>query len=606
MYALLKGEKFIPAPPPLSDDSLLSCIQDYIRQARIRYYFYSIRRTTTTINADIPKLWVRNPSWNPPKSSDVLERYYEEVRTRGVALLNQTIQTTPYFSQTSQKIKQSISTIKATPGIKIFSADKNLGLTITTDTWYQEQATIKWLSDTNTYKIYESIDNLPLLWTTLRQILADNECLFTKSHEDVLTKTAKYILQLERNPIIVGNFYLTIKVHKTPPSTRPIVNTRNTPTYHASKFLHYELRPLMEKGNSYLQNSQSLIRILETHRADCPVVLLAADIKDLYPSIPIDDGLLAIYHTLKHLAHKDSAYISLIMSLSRFVLRNNIFKFLDKYYIQINGTAMGTSFAVAYANIYLNVLEIEIWSEFTKQVNYNSSLYPLLLRRFIDDIFGIFTSTDTLDLYLKIYNSARSSIKLIPTSGSSVDFLDLTIFIGPRFQLEQRLDIKLYQKPSNKYLYIPMDSYHARNTFANLIQSELRRYRLSCVHDFDYILVKDQFYNRLLNRDYKQTYLDPLFTISLERSDLVNQLLSPEQPKKKAPTVFKITRTPRFSKTDITNLLHIPPNLMQHPHFEALFYNRQPIVCYQRTSNLKELLVLTSRKKETLPSPEAH
>ena len=46
--------------------------------------------------------------------------------------------------------------------------------------------------------------------------------------------------------------------------------------------------------------------------------------------------------------------------LAELVLKNNIFKFNPKYYIQKEGTAMGTRMAPAYANIFMSSIEEQI------------------------------------------------------------------------------------------------------------------------------------------------------------------------------------------------------------------------------------------------------
>ena len=40
-----------------------------------------------------------------------------------------------------------------------------------------------------------------------------------------------------------------------------------------------------------------------------------------------------------------------------FILKHNTFTFNDKYYLQTNGTDMGTKMATAYANIFMEYVE---------------------------------------------------------------------------------------------------------------------------------------------------------------------------------------------------------------------------------------------------------
>ena len=64
--------------------------------------------------------------------------------------------------------------------------------------------------------------------------------------------------------------------------------------------------------------------------------------------------------------------------LLEIVLKNNTFEFDNKFYKQIQGTAMGTKLAPAYANIFMGRLEHRILS--------HASLKPTFYKHFIDDI----------------------------------------------------------------------------------------------------------------------------------------------------------------------------------------------------------------------------
>jgi hypothetical protein len=480
--------------------------------------------------------------------------------------------------------------------MKICIADKNLGFTTTTNDWYHAKA-LEHLNNTTTYTHINNQNNcLKNLWIQLRKILARNRVLYIKDNNKIrfpptLSKLAKYILQLETpTPPKAGKFYLTIKIHKTPTATRPIINTRGTPTYHPSKYLHHVLAPVMQNCSTYIQNSSELIRKLEKiSLPNAPVFLLAADIKELYPSIPIEDGLHALQYVLRNSEKWEPDTISFIMELAEYVLRNNYFTYNDTLYLQIFGTAMGTSFAPAYATIYLHVIETEIWQAFRHhQPNYE---YPLLITRYIDDVFGIFHSEQSLMLFVKLYNEARPTIQLIITAmGNTVDILDMTVFTGDRYKNQNKLDIKIFQKEMNKYLYIPPDSYHTKASLRSFISSELRRYRILCTNDIDYNTIKTLFYQRLARRDYTSKFLNPLFQVELNRNSLLYPPKNNKTSKSIAPTVFKIFNTPRFSHNQLKDMLKIPEELMHHPHFTSVFHCKQPTICYKRTRNIKELI----------------
>ena len=63
------------------------------------------------------------------------------------------------------------------------------------------------------------------------------------------------------------------------------------------------------------------------------------------------------------------------------ILLENLFQFTEKDYLQTHGTAMSTKMAVAFANIFMAKIEKEILRQ--------SSIKPVLWKRFIDDVISV-------------------------------------------------------------------------------------------------------------------------------------------------------------------------------------------------------------------------
>ena len=267
---------------------------------------------------------------------------------------------------------------------------------------------------------------------------------------------------------------------------------------------------------------------------------------------------------------------------------------------------MGTPFAVCFACIYMSELEFEILESF--RLLHPNSCY--LFYRYIDDIFAIFTTRETAEYFIISFNSARKGvIKLLMTHiGESVVFLDITISKGERYKLNGRLDVSLYQKPANSYLYLPPSSHHTSAVFKFTIISELRRYRINCSADSDFSSYKSLFYDRLIARGYTHSYLDPLMHIHFDRAEILADLIQKRKPSavnnplnhlncinkqnKSAPLVFKTFNTPRENQIDLRSCLATGEEIWQDPDSEFIFTERRnPIICFKRTKNLKELLI---------------
>jgi hypothetical protein len=76
-------------------------------------------------------------------------------------------------------------------------------------------------------------------------------------------------------------------------------------------------------------------------------------------------------------------------------MKNNIFSFVDTYWLQLCGTAMGTPVACAYATLTFGQHEnTVILSTFSTNL--------LFYRRYIDDIFGIWLPTPDNTLTWKL------------------------------------------------------------------------------------------------------------------------------------------------------------------------------------------------------------
>ena len=265
--------------------------------------------------------------------------------------------------------------------------------------------------------------------------------------------------------------------------------------------------------------------------------------------------------------------------------------------LQLILSGQGNNWSNKSTNIYLNVIEYEIWLQF-KSFGYT---LPILFKRYIDDIFAIFpiinnaSAEPSHTLFLSLYNSLRTSIKLTWTTGDSVNFLDLTLSLGKRFNSSKQIDISLYQKEMNNYLYIPPTSFHTQESIKSFIVSEIRRYCLNCSDPEEFTNRKSLFLQRLLTRGYSKRFLKPLINTQFIRSTLLSRIYtSSAKTKLSSPTVFKRQNSPRLTHQQLRYLVAIPDELLEHPHFYSIFNGRQPIICYKRSKNIKELLVNTT------------
>ena len=102
----------------------------------------------------------------------------------------------------------------------------------------------------------------------------------------------------------------------------------------------------------------------------------------MYTNIDTDHAIEVITIWLRSLNLPEKYPLKAVIKAMEIVMRNNIFEWGNMYFLQLLGTAMGTSAACMWATIYFALHESN-----TLIPNYTLSL--ALFRRFIDDIFGI-------------------------------------------------------------------------------------------------------------------------------------------------------------------------------------------------------------------------
>ena len=94
-------------------------------------------------------------------------------------------------------------------------------------------------------------------------------------------------------------------------------------------------------------------------------ILVTIDVKSLYTCIPHLEGIQACTEALQKAKKSNPSQpnTTVLGCLLEIVLKNNCFEFDGTYYKQLQGTAMGTKLAPAYANIFMGYLEHNILSQ---------------------------------------------------------------------------------------------------------------------------------------------------------------------------------------------------------------------------------------------------
>lgn len=402
--------------------------------------------------------------------------------------------------------------------ITIKPADKNLGMCLVDTDWYNRELQ-RMLTVRTTYAPFNFLDpkrpgkKLSLeqlqerIFKELKMIASQGQRTLESWHPQLADQALKYLTHASTDKTCsVPDIYLLIKVHKASGlSGRPIVPSTNWLTTPASVVVDHLLQEVLRDARitHIVKDTKSFINELEhTQLPTRDGIFITADIASLYTNIDTNDGLRLVKSFL-HERQIPSTRIDLIMSLLAFVMSNSYLRFRDQIYHQIDGTAMGTACAPTYANIFVYMLEKQIVHELRNRVH--------LYRRFLDDVFA-YVDAGVAEEFMHRMNSLHPKLRFeFVSHPTECAFLDLRVHKGSRFFSNNIFDLSVHQKKMNLYLYIPYRSFHTDAMKRSFIQTELMRYIRNSSDMKEYSTLKHVFYQRLRDRGYPPTFLQPIF-----------------------------------------------------------------------------------------------
>ena len=447
----------------------------------------------------------RNPSkWNPPGPM-IFEH---------MSLLNQEHIVESHepkknlkFNLTKEE-RSANRSLAQNKDIVIKKADKGSAVVVQNRSDYIKEG-LRQLTDRNFYRIQE--ENL----THIHNELISEQVQRMLTSKEISPKNAEYlILETPRTP----NFYLLPKIHKNtiPPPGRPIVSANGCPSERISQFVDHFIQPLVHKLPSYLRDSTHLINLLTGLRLPDDAILASLDVTSLYTNIPNTEGINAAASYLFNYRppHENPTNASLC-KLLELVLTTNNFRFDNKEYLQIGGTAMGTKLAPSFANLFMGHLEEKFVYSYPRQ--------PFIWKRFIDDIFFVWTyGQPELDKFVTYLNNCHDTIKFtLETSCLKINFLDITI----TKENDGTVSTNLYCKPTDSHNYLLYSSEHPRHLLNGIPYSQFVRIKRLCSKPEDFRLNALMLITHFIRRGYpKHLVLGALEKAdNLKRDDLLNK-----------------------------------------------------------------------------------
>ena len=587
------GASFREVPKPIQPDQFLALAnvqaEKFFRKLKLtdHYGVMSSRKRR--------KLYFPSPAPAPDSKNEHLIEYIEDTKkllNENLAKVNDKFVALEYMkrvSKPSRKIQQLISHLLRHEYV-VTKADKNLGMCVVKKSSYHHLLT--GYLESAAFQEISRQHALALRTRTRTQLRVLFDMLFPEDEEGKRDNLHAYCLHTpkEEDATFIKP-YLLLKVHKLKPGElkdgklpppRLLAPCMNTVTEGISRVIDAELYPIYKRANEDdLADSAQLIRAIENSRFPSSCSFATEDIKAMYPSIPVASGIEKFKAFLEE--HGSGRFqIDHIVNALNLILRRSVFEFDNRWFLQIVGTAMGTPVACLFANIYVFMTERRL----VQNAKANGTL--LLYKRLVDDIVAVFTCAQANRAFWDDWNQLDDALELSGhISNQEIVMLDLRIYKGPRFYTTGILDISLYQKPYNRYAYIPGNSHHPKASKVAWMNAELTRF-VRNNSDFNaYLKDRDNFTQRLLARNYP-----PQWIINACRKVKYNdrtEFLTPREAKRRGPQpqnpVFVATYTPQWKHANIGTVCNT--------YWKRFTENSQknwplakPVIAFKSTPNL--------------------
>jgi hypothetical protein len=351
-----------------------------------------------------------------------------------------------------------------------------------------------------------------------------------------------------------------------------------------SIWLHNVLTPCTfhEENSQVLKDGRQLLNDLHSTSFDSDVILVTADVDSLYPSIPTEEACSLINDFLKEKG-MDANFADFVCQALLLVLSCNTFSFDLKFWLQLQGTAMGTHCGPCFAILFLLILERRLLATW------------LFFKRFLDDLFLIFKTMAAATQFITDYNALHKNIKVKAVfSTHSVDFLNLTLFKGRNFFAYGKMDTKCYSKPFNNFLYLPFSSAHVAHQKKAFVKGLIVN-AVVCSNHFDYFLDSViVIYAHLRARGYPSSLLCPVIT-SVNYSDRERYLKPSPHSEKTGWFFLNLPFNSTFASINVSSTLRLHWHLIENTPEVAHFFDRPPVICWSKTKNIADFINSRSR-----------
>ena len=571
------GLNFILPPPPASDLELRREFDRFDRTLRLKYHFREKDlEYLPSKNFKIPSAF--HP---PPGANRKLDHFLEQTQD---SIIQHNCHKTRPKSNLPKALRDALVELQNNNEVIIKPADKGGAVVLWDRQAYIEEGN-RQTSNATHY--------LPLAKDLTPEYEEEISSYLSGCHKRNLLdrRTAVHLMPKFSK---TATLYLLPKIHKnqTPTPGRPIMSANDCPTEKISQYVDHFLKQFSPTVPSYIKDTSDFLRkIAEVGKVPAGTFLATVDVTSLYTNIPHKDGIVAARTYLRQRPDA-TPHTFVLLKLIRFILQRNCFTFNGRFFLQVQGTAMGTKMAPNYAILFMAQLE----ESFLQTAPYA----PLVFWRYIDDIFILWQhGRPAWTLFIEALNNHHPTIKFTSeTSETQLPFLDTLVHLRP----DGSLETSLYTKPTDAHLYLHYKSDHPRGQLKNIPYGQFLRIRKICSRTEDFDTQATLMTEHFRARGYPRCVIQDAYRRAKEKNR--DDLLQDTEPGTCNSIIYVHTYNnigPQIRQI----LLEKAPILNQHPATQALVANGF-LVALKRNKNLRDKLVRAALHQPQRGAPGCH
>ncbi|XP_063805763.1 uncharacterized protein LOC134984051 [Pseudophryne corroboree] len=379
-------------------------------------------------------------------------------------------------------------------------------------------------------------------------------------------------------------YYHLPKIHKscTAPPGRPIISGVGSLTSNLSHYIDISLQPRVTMLKSHIKDTTHFLNMIKDIEWRDSYGFLTLDVQSLYTNIPHDLGINAIARRLTEDGDLTDLHQKFILDSISFILRHNYFTFLDTFYLQVMGTAMGTRFAPSYANLYMGEVEDQlVWGG-----DLGADL--VLYGRYIDDLFIIWNGdAESASAFVSHLNS--NSFNLIFTHTyhpHNINFLDISLEIRGN-----RISTTNYIKEVGTDAYLHFKSGHYMPWKKSIPKSQFLHLRRNCSDLTTFNIQAKSMMEAFLSRGYPKLLIESALgeVKQRKREDL---LIPKNKNKEKTINMDEVAFISTFNNChlEIRNIISKNYGILRQDSQLSSILHPKPKFIFRKNRSLKNLL----------------